>query len=114
MAGTDQRPADWPITATTGDTLMATDFTLSRDGSAWEVDEAIAQVRAARSRTSDEVIELTATVAGAVVTVGPDSLEGIDPGVFYWDLQVVEGTDVLTVVGGTFQVLSDVSNEEGS
>jgi hypothetical protein len=114
MAGTDQRPADWPITATTGDTLIATDFTLERDGTPWEVDEAVAQVRVARSRTSDEVIELTASVSGAVVSVGPDSLEGIDPGVYYWDAQVIDGTDVLTVVGGTFQVLADVSHEEGS
>ena len=112
--GTDQRPADWPITATTGDTLLATDFTLSRDGSAWEVDEAVAQVRVARSRASDEVLELTASVSGAVVSVGPDSLEGIDPAVYYWDLQVVDGTDVLTIVGGTFQVLADVTHEEGS
>lgn len=103
-------PAEVPWTCTQGDHTVATAFTLARDGSPWTVDSALAQVRASRSRTATLVLTLTTSVAGAVVTVGDgDSLAAIDPGVYYWDLQVTDDSDILTLCGGTFQVLADVS-----
>lgn len=115
MAGTDLLPADWPWSQTRGDTTVATAFTLERDDVAWNVDEAVAQVRERRARSSELVMELTTEIVGNVVTVGDgDSLEGVDPGTYYWDLQVTDGGEVLTVVGGRFFVADDVTNEEGS
>lgn len=111
MAGSNQQPAKWPISVTRGDTLIVTDFQLERDGVAWEVDSAIAQVRTGRSRTSPVVIELTATVAGSVVSLGGDVID-VDPGVFFFDLEVTVSDDRLTIIADTFQVLDDVSEAE--
>lgn len=108
----DLSPADVPWTVSRGDTTLKLDFTLARDGSPWTVDEALAQVRARRSRTSTLILELTTSVAGAVVSVGDgDDLSTVAPGVYHWDLQVTDGAEVLTVAGGSFQVLDDVSEE---
>ena len=111
MASSRLKPADFPWECTRGDHTVAVGFTLARDGVPWGVDSALAQVRESRSRESALVLTLSTSVAGAVVTVGDgDSLAAVDPGVYYWDLQVTDDGDVLTIVGGTFQVLDDVSN----
>jgi hypothetical protein len=108
----DMTPAEVPWTCTRGDTTTEIEFTLERNGVAWNVDSAVAQVRQRRNRTSTLVLALTTSVAGAVVSVGDgDSLAAVDPGVYYWDLEVVDGTDRLTICGGTFQVLDDVTLE---
>lgn len=112
MVRNDMTPAEVPWTCTRGDTTTEIEFTLERNGSPWNVDSALAQVRERRSRTSTLVLELTASVNGAVVSVGDgDDLAGVDPGVYWWDLEVVDGTDRLTICGGTFQVLDDVTLE---
>lgn len=108
--GSNQSPARWPISATRGDALIVTDFTLDRDGVAWSVDSARAQVRTGPSRTAEVVLELTTTVAGAVVSVGGDVLD-VAPGTWFWDLEVTDAGDALTVVAGTFEVLDDVTDE---
>lgn len=111
MASSNLTPADFPWICTRGDHTVAVDFTLARDGSPWTVDSALAQVRASKSRSSTLVLTLTTSIAGAVVTVGDgDSLASVTPDVYYWDLQVTDNGDVLTIAGGTFQVLDDVSN----
>lgn len=110
MAQSNLTPADFPWICTRGDHTVAVEFTLARDGSPWTVDSALAQVRASKSRTSTLVLDLDASVAGAVVTVGDGVELDCDPEVYYWDLQVTDGTDVLTIAGGTFQVLDDVSH----
>jgi len=110
MASSNLTPADFPWTCTRGDHTVAVEFTLARDGSPWAVDSALAQVRESRSRTSTLVLTLTTSVAGAVVSVGDsDSLASVSPGVYYWDLQVTDNSDILTIAGGTFEVLEDVS-----
>lgn len=110
MASSNLTPADFPWTCSRGDHTVAVGFTLARDESPWAVDSALAQVRESKSHTSTLVLTLTTSIAGAVVTVGDgDSLASVDPGVYYWDLQVTDDSDVLTVCGGTFQVLEDVS-----
>jgi len=46
------------------------------------------------------------------VTVGDgDDLDDVDPGVYWWDLQVTNASypSGLTLISGTFQVLDDVS-----
>jgi hypothetical protein len=107
----DLTPANVPWTCTRGDHTVAVEFTLARDGSPWQVDSALAQVRASRNRSSTLILALTATVAGAVVTVGDgDSLAAVSAGVYYWDLQVTDDSDILTIASGTFQVLDDVSH----
>jgi hypothetical protein len=111
MARSNLAPADFPWTCTQGDHTVAIDFTLARDGSPWEVDSALAQVREDKSRSSTLVLTLTTSIAGAVVTVGDgDSLASVSPGIYHWDLQVTDNSDVLTICGGTFEVLNDVSN----
>jgi hypothetical protein len=110
MASSNLTPADFPWTCTRGDHTVAVGFTLARDGSPWAVDSAIAQVRAERLRTSTKLLDLTTSIAGAVVTVGDgDSLASVASGVYYWDLQVTDNGDILTICGGTFEVLEDVS-----
>jgi hypothetical protein len=110
MASSNLSPADFPWTCTRGDDTVAVNFTLARDGSPWTVDSALAQVRAERLRTSTLIFTLTTSVSGAVVTVGNgDSLAAVASGVYYWDLQVTDNSDVLTLVSGTFEVLEDVS-----
>ena len=111
MAQSNLTPAEFPWTVTRGDHTVAVEFALARDGSAWSVDTVLAQVRESRSRTSDLVLDLDASVSGSTVTVGDGvSLASVAPGLFYWDLQVTDGGEILTVVGGTFRVLDDVSH----
>lgn len=111
MASSNLAPANFPWTCTRGDHTVAVDFTLARDGSPWAVDAALAQVREGKSRSSTLVLTLTTSIAGAVVTVGDgDSLAAVSPGLYYWDLQVTDNSDVLTLCGGTFEVLEDVSH----
>ena len=65
----------------------------------------LAQVKASKSNTAAVVLDLDATVSGNNIVVGEDVDLDVDPGVYYWDLEV----DDLTVIGGTFQILDDVS-----
>ena len=112
MSGSDQTPGEWAISATQGDSLIPTDFTLTEDGSPLVPVSAIAQVRVAKSRTSTLVLALTCDLASNVVTVGDgDSLTSIASGTYFWDLQITNTTypSGLTVVGGTFRVEADVS-----
>lgn len=112
MAGSDLTPAAWPIVRTRGDSMVPEEFTLSIDGGALEPVSAVAQVRAGKSRTATLILELTCDVAGAVVTVGDgDDLDSVDPGVYWWDLQMTNAAypSGLTLIAGTFHVLEDVS-----
>lgn len=96
---------------TQGDTTRPEVFALTKDGSPWEVDSAIAQVRESRSRTSTLVVTLGASVSTNEVTVGDGvSLDAVDPGTYWWDLQVTDSDGPFTVVGGTFTVRADVSD----
>lgn len=110
MAGTNMSPGEWSWTATTGDSLTPTDFTITADGSPLTFTTAVAQIRSDRSTASTLVLELSVDIASNVVTVGDgDDLDGITPGVYWWSL---EGTNTdypsgLTVVAGTFEVLDD-------
>jgi hypothetical protein len=105
----DLTPGRWNFTRTRGDRMRGTSFAVVIDGSPTVADP-IAQVRVARSRTSELKLDLEATVDGANIVVGDDIDLDVPAGVYWWDLQV----DSLTVVGGTFQVLDDVSEPEGS
>jgi len=70
----------------------------------------IAQVRESKSVGSPVVRALTATFVSNVVTVGAgDNLDGINPGIYHWSLQITNATYAsgLTPVSGTFRVLSD-------
>ena len=111
-AGSNLTPADWPIVRTRGDSMVPEEFTLTIDGTALTPTSAIAQVRTARSRTSTLVLELSVDLSTNVVTVGDgDDLDDVDPGVYWWDLQVTNTAypSGLTLISGTFQVLDDVS-----
>ena len=112
MPGSDQTPGEWPISATQGDSLIPTDFTLTADGSPLVPVTAIAQVRETKSRAATLVLALTCDIAANVVTVGDgDSLTAIEPGTFWCDLQITNTAypSGLTVVGGNFRVVADVS-----
>lgn len=111
MAGVedDLTPGRWNFTRTRGDVMRPTAFAVVIDDVP-ATTEPLAQVRVSRSRTSELVLDLDATVDGANIVVGDEVLLDVDPGLYWWDLQV----DDLTVVGGTFQVLDDVSEPEGS
>lgn len=94
-----------------GDSTRAEVFTLTKDGSPWEPSSAIAHVRATRSRAATLIVDLTTSVSTNEVTVGDGvSLDAVDPGTYYWDLQVTDSDGPLTIVGGTFTVLADVSD----
>jgi len=110
-AGSNLTPADWPIVRTRGDSMIPEEFTLTIDGTALTPTSAIAQVRTARSRSATLVLELSVDLASNVVTVGDgDALDDVDPGVYWWDLQVnASYPSGLTLISGTFQVLDDVS-----
>ena len=105
----DLTPGAWNFTRTRGDVMRHTSFAVVIDGSP-AVTAPLAQVRVAKSRTAELVLDLEATVDGANIVVGEDIELDVDPGVYWWDLQV----DDLTVVGGTVLVLDDVSEPEGS
>lgn len=111
-AGSNLTPADWPIVRTRGDSMIPEEFTLTIDGTALTPTSAIAQVRTARSRSATLVLELSVDLSTNVVTVGDgDDLDDVDPGVYWWDLQVTNASypSGLTLISGTFQVLDDVS-----
>lgn len=100
----DLTPGTWNFTRTRGDVMAPTSFDVVVDGSPSTADP-VAQVRVSRSHTSELVLDLDATVDGSSIVVGEGVVLDVDAGVFWWDLQV----DGLTVVGGVFRVLSDVS-----
>ena len=111
-SGSDLTPADWPIVRTRGDSMVPEEFTLTIDGSALTPTSAIAQIREGRSRTTTLVLALSVDLSSNVVTVGDgDDLDDVDPGVYWWDLQVTNASypSGLTLIAGTFQVLNDVS-----
>lgn len=115
----DLSPGSWDCIRTAGDTDPGETFALTVNGDEFEIDEAIAQVRTSRSRTADVVLDRTCGVSGNEVTVGAGDEIPDEQGAHWWDLQV-SGTvgggpfGPITVVGGVFRVLADVSNEEGS
>jgi hypothetical protein len=111
MAGVqdDLTPGRWDFTRTRGDIMLGTEFAVTIDGVAATTDP-IAQVRATKSRSSDLILDLEATVSGDNIVVGEGVELDVDPGVWWWDLSV----DSVTVVSGTFHVLGDVSEPEGS
>ena len=110
-AGSNLTPADWPIVRTRGDSMVPEEFTLTIDGTALTPTSAIAQVRTARSRSATLVIELSVDLSSNVVTVGDGDDLDVDPGVYWWDLQVTNAAypSGLTLISGTFHVLDDVS-----
>ena len=84
---------------------------LVKDGSAWEPSSALAQVRESRSRTATLVKDLEAALDGSTLTFGDGvSLDDVDPGTYWWDVQVTDADGTLTIMGGTFTVLADVSD----
>lgn len=105
----DLGPAQWNFTRTRGDTMLGTTFDVIIDGDPMDITEAVAQVRVARNHESELVLDLDATETGSEVLVGDGVELDVEPGRYYWDLQV----NGLTVVGGAFNVLPDVS-EVGS
>ncbi len=84
--------------------MVPTTFTVTIDG-APATTGAVAQVREGRDTASPLVLDLDATPSGSSVTVGDGLTLDIDPGDYWWDLEV----DGLTVVYGRFRVLRDVS-----
>lgn len=109
MAASNLTPQDFPWTVSRGDTTVAVEFTLERDGAAWSPDSALAQVRESKSHTSTLVLDLDATIGGSTLTIGDAVEVDVDPGVYYWDCHIVDGAETVTVLAGTFQVLPDVS-----
>ena len=105
----DLTPGRWNFTRTQGDRMRGTRFAVVIDGTP-VTDGAIAQVRAGKSRDADLVLDLAPTVDGDQLVVGDGIYLDVEPNIYWWDLEV----DELTVIQGTFQVLADVSNEEGS
>ena len=106
MAGVDDdlTPGEWNFTRTRGDVMRGTSFAIVIDGTP-ATTAPLAQVKASKSNTAAVVLDLDATVSGNNIVVGADVDLDVDPGVYYWDLEV----DDLTVVAGTFQILDDVS-----
>lgn len=43
------------------------------------------------------------------VRVAPDDTDGIDPGKYYYDLQLCAGNDTYTVLSGTLEIRADVT-----
>ena len=105
----DLRAAEWNFTRTRGDIMRGTRFAVVIDDVP-VTDGAIAQVRVSKSHTSELVLDLEATVDGDDIVVGDGIELDVDPAVYWWDLEV----DGLTVLAGTFHVVADVSEEEGS
>lgn len=105
----DLTPGRWNFTRTQGDRMRGTRFAVVIDGTPI-TEAAIAQVRAGKSRDAELVLDLEPTADGDELVVGDGVDLDVDPGIYWWDLEV----DELTVLEGTFQVLADVSNEEGS
>jgi hypothetical protein len=110
MPSSNFTPKTYDFIHTRGDTVLPVEFGLKRDGVAWTVDSAVAQVREAKNRASTLILTLTDVVATGKVTVGGDQLTSINPGTYYWDLQVTDGTEVLTLVAGKFVVLNDITH----
>lgn len=114
----DLTPPAWNMTRTANDSMVPVTFgDIVIDGAPAVITDAVAQVRVAKSSTSTLVLDLEATHTADSVTVGDNvTLDDIAAGVYHWDCQVV--TDDypygVTIVGGTFRVLNDVSEEEGS
>lgn len=107
----DLSPANYPMIRSQGDTVWEESVALVKDGSAWEPDSALAQVRESRSRTATLVVDLGASLSTSTLTFGDGvSLDAVDPGVYYWDVQVTDSIGTLTIMGGTFTVLADVSD----
>lgn len=117
---TKMSPSDWPITVSAGDGLVPTEFSVTeRNERDIQVQQASAQVRRERSRDASEVMELTVDVTDNVVTIGAWEEIPYDPGDWWWDLQVSGTLDdapfgPLTIVGGVFSILTDVTHESGS
>lgn len=107
----DFTPADVRVTVTQGDVLREVTLTLTlEDGSPWvlsSVEDAV--VRERRTRTAPLVLSIPATVASNVVTLGPVTIPAT-PGVFWWDVQVADSDGALTIAGGSFRILEDVSH----
>lgn len=96
---------------TQGDTVWEETIALVKDGSAWEPDTALAQVRESKSRTATLVKDLSASLDGSDLSFGDGvSLDDVDPGTYWWDVQVTDTDGTLTIMGGTFTVLADVSD----
>lgn len=105
----DMSPVAWDFTRTRGDMMVPTRFDeITFDGSPLVITSVLAQVRRRRDRDSELVLDLDAQHAAGVVTVGDGVSVDVPPGTYWWDLQVND----LTMVGGTFRVLGDVSHEE--
>lgn len=107
----DFAPADVRVTVTQGDVWRETTLTLTlEDGSAWNLASVEdAQVRERQSRSSDLILTVPATVSGNVVTLGPVTIPAT-PGVFWWDVQVADADGALTIAGGPFRILEDVTH----
>lgn len=107
----DLSPADYPMIRSQGDTVWEESVALVKDGVAWEPTSALAQVREERSRASTLVVDLSASLDGSTLTFGDGvSLDDVDPGTYWWDVQVTDADGTLTIMGGTFTVLADVSD----
>jgi len=100
----DLTPGGWDFTRVRGDLMRPTTFTVVLDA-APAITAPVAQVRVRKDSGSTLVLDLDATVVGNNIVVGDGVALNVDPGTYWWDLQVSD----LTVVAGTFRVLNDVS-----
>jgi hypothetical protein len=101
-------PGEWHFTRTRGDVMRPTRFAVEIDGEP-ATTSLLAQVRKKQRHTSDLVLDLEPAASGDYIDVpGTDVTIDVDPGVYFWDLEV----DGLTVLAGTFRVHPDVSTEE--
>lgn len=107
----DFTPADVRVVVTQGDVLREITLTLTlEDGSPWNLSAVQdALVREGQSRSSTLVLTIPASVSGNVVTLGPVSIPAT-PGVHWWDCEVEDSDGALTIVGGSFRILEDVSH----
>lgn len=121
MAGTDQGPRSWPITATQGDLLLVEGFDVyrvlgtgpSKVRTPAVITSAVATCRRMRQRTAALVLDMDAQFSGNSVRWGGVRVPAT-PGAWWWDLQVIGtfGSDPfdLTLVSGKFTILRDVSH----
>lgn len=115
MAGSKLGRGDWSIVRTRGDAMTPERFAITIDGAPMVVAGSRAQIRDRGTRDATLVATLTTSQTGNQVTVGAGDTLDYPSRVYWWDLEVWDDASYtsaapLTIVGGKFQLLEDVTN----